>query len=50
MQIELEMDKVTPHGMPHEGGYIEEIHLNATCKVYVVSALQCGRRSNSTGL
>lgn len=35
MQLELDLDKVTPHGMPYKGGYIEEIHLNATCKVYV---------------
>jgi len=34
-QIEIDMDKVTPQGVPYKGGFITEIHLNATCKVWV---------------
>jgi hypothetical protein len=34
-QIEIDMDKVTPQGVPYEGGFITEIHLSATCKVWV---------------
>jgi hypothetical protein len=35
MRLELDISKVTAHGMPYNGGFIEQIHLNSTCKVYV---------------